>query len=230
MTGKIKSTFNGFSENTLDFLRNLEANNNKVWFEANKQDYQKYILEPLQNLVKDLGEFMLTIDPNFEIRPSVDKTISRIYRDTRFSKDKSPYKSTAWITFKRLRKDWMDAPAYFFEITSDSYRYGMGYYGASPDTMYKFREMIDKNPEEFLKTIAACMKQRLFTVEGEKYKKIFDEDKSEEIRNWYQRKNMYLVCNRKIDENLFNRALIDDLISGFDLLAPFYNYLWRLKQ
>ncbi len=91
---------------------------------------------------------MLTIDPSFGIRPAVDKTISRIYRDTRFSKDKSLFKSTMWLTFKRPRKDWKDAPAYFLEISPDSYRYGMGYYSVSSDTMYKFREMIDKKPKE----------------------------------------------------------------------------------
>ncbi|MFQ6083392.1 MAG: DUF2461 domain-containing protein [Candidatus Aminicenantia bacterium] len=229
ITTKKEMRFNGFSPKTLDFLRNLKANNNKIWFEQHKQDYQKYLLEPLQNLVTDLGKFMLAIDPYFEIRPAVNKTISRIYHDTRFSKDKSPYKSTMWITFKRPSKDWKDAPAYFFEISSDSYRYGMGFYSASPDTMYRFREMIDKKPKEFLKAIAFYSKQQVFVLEGDKYKRILDENKPEEIQNWHQRRNLYLVCNRKIDNCLFSRELIDDLIFGFGLIAPFYHYLWKMK-
>lgn len=225
----LEDTFKGFSIKTINFLKDLKANNNKIWFEANKHNYQKYLLEPLQNLVIDLGDFILTIDPYFDIRPAVDKTISRIYRDTRFSRDKSPYKSTMWITFKRPRKDWKDAPAYFFEISSHSYRYGMGFYSASIKTMDRLRNMVDKRPEVFLDAISFYSMQKTFTVEGEKYKRILNSSIPGEVQDWYQRKNLYLVCNRNIDDNLFNRNLIDDLISGFGLLAPFYNYLWRLK-
>jgi uncharacterized protein (TIGR02453 family) len=229
MKDKNEYTFNGFSRKTLDFLKNLKSNNNKAWFEGHRQDYQKDLIEPFQNLVLDMGPFVRTIDPAFEISPAVGKTISRIHRDTRFSKDKSPYRGTMWITFKRPGKDWMAAPAYFFEISPTSYRYGMGFYSASLDMMYRFREMIDKRPKEFLKAISFYSKQQVFVIEGERYKKIFDETKPEEIQDWYQRKNLYLVCNRKTDDRLFNRELIDDLMLGFELIAPLYHYLWRLK-
>ncbi|MBL7073807.1 DUF2461 domain-containing protein [candidate division KSB1 bacterium] len=229
MDNKKACMFYGFSPKTSDFLKNLKVNNNKVWFESHRQNYQKYLLEPLRNLVVDIGEFMLTIDPYFEISPAVNKTISRIYRDTRFSKQKSLYKTTMWITFKRPNKDWKDAPAYFFEISPDSYRYGMGFYSASKDTMDRFREMIDKKPKEFLKAISFYSKQRVFVVEGEKYRRILDDNKPEEIQNWYQRRNLYLVCNRKIDNCLFSRELVGDLMFGFGLVSPFYHYLWKLK-
>ncbi len=214
----------------MDFLKNLGANNNKAWFEAHREDYRKHLLEPLQNLVVDAGNFMLTIDPYFETRPAIDKTISRIYRDIRFSKDKSPYRNTMWITFKRPGKDWKSSPTYFFEISPDSYRYGMGFYSVSKDTMDMFREMVDKKPEEFQKAISFYSQQKAFVVEGEKYKRIIDKTKSEEIRNWYQRRNLYLVCNREINSRLFTRDLIDDLVSGFGLLAPFYHYLWKIRR
>lgn len=94
-----KSVFNGFSPATLNFLRNLKANNNKLWFENNRQDYQTLLMKPLRNLVIDIGPFMLSIDPYFEVLPAINKTISRIYRDTRFSKDKTPYKTSMWINF-----------------------------------------------------------------------------------------------------------------------------------
>ena len=228
MVIKEQLRFSGFSKETLDFLRNLKTNNNKQWFEAHKQIYQKYLLEPLQNIVMDLSEFMLSIDSYFEVRPKIDKTISRIYRDTRFSKDKSLFKNNMWITFKRPSKDWKNAPAYFFEIFPDWYRYGMGFYSASKNIMDRFRETIDNNPEKFLKTIAFYSKHQIFILEGEKYKRILDQNKSEDIQDWYQRKNFYLTCNRKIDNILLSRELVNDLIFGFGLLAPLYNYLWRI--
>lgn len=221
--------FNGFSRKTLKFLRDLKANNNKSWFEAHRADYEEFVLEPLRDLVTDLGDFMLDIDPRFEITPAVNKTISRIYRDTRFSKDKSPFRSTVWITFKNRSKDWTTRVCgYFFELSVDSYRYGMGFYDAAPAIMSKFREQIDENPKEFLKAISFFAKQRKFVLEGEKYKRIIDKSKPEKIQHWYQRKNMYLVCNRKIDDTLFSSKLVDDLIAGFNMIAPLYQYLQRI--
>ncbi len=230
MTEEKDRKFKGFSPKTLKFLRGLKANNNKAWFQAHRGDYEEYVLQPLRDLVTDLWEFMLEIDPHFEIAPVVNKTISRIYRDTRFSKDKSPFRSTVWFTFKSQKKDWTThVCGYFFELSVNSYRYGMGFYNAAPVIMSKFREMIDENPKEFLRAISFFAKQKTFILEGTKYKRIIDKTKPEKIQNWYQRKNMYLVCNRKIDDTLFSPKLVDDLIYGFGTIAPFYHYLQKIN-
>ena len=220
--------FKGFSIDSIVFLKELKKNNNKQWFESHKQDYENLLLTPLKNLVADIGNFMLSIDSDFEIRPAVDKTISRIYRDTRFSRDKSPYKTSLWVTFKRPKKNWKDAPAYFFEISGNYYRYGMGFYSAMPNTMKKFRDKIDKNPDEFNKTISFFSKQNIFVLEGKKYKRIFDKNIATELQEWYQRKNFYLVCNKKQDDNLFSNKLTDELIKGYNLLSGYYKYLLKL--
>ena len=222
--------FEGFSKDSIAFLKELKKNNNKQWFESHKSNYEALLLTPLKYLVSDLGDFMLLIDNLFEVAPSVNKTISRIYRDTRFSHDKSPYKTSFWITFKRPQKDWKDAPAYFFEISPESYRFGMGFYDAMPKTMEKFREFIDNNQKEFQKAILFYSKQKMFVLEGDKYKKIIDPKKPNDIQDWYQRKNFYLVCNRKIDNALFSKQLTEDLILGFDSLSKFYQYLLQIKQ
>ncbi len=104
----------------------------------------------------------------------------------------------------------------------------MGFYCASKDKMDKFREIIDQKPQKFQEAISFYSKQRTFVIEGEKYKRILDKTKSPDILEWYQRKNLYLVCNRNIDEPLFSGKLVDDLISGFGLITPFYHYLLNL--
>jgi len=134
------------------------------------------------------------------------------------------------MTFKNQNKDWTThVCGYFFELSTNSYRYGMGFYNAAPAIMSKFREMIDENPKEFLKAISFLEKQHSFVLEGDKYKRIIDKTKSEKIQNWYQRKNMYLVCNRKIDDTLFSRKLVDDLAAGYKMIAPLYHYLQKVK-
>ena len=106
----------------------------------------------------------------------------------------------------------------------------MGFYDAAPAIMSKFREMIDAEPKEFLQAISFFAKQKTFVIEGDKYKKIFDKNKPKEIQDWYQRRNLYLVCNRKIDDILFSSRLVDDLASDFNLVAPFYHYLQKIGR
>ena len=77
-----------------------------------------------------------------------------------------------WIVFKRSNKDWARyIPAYFLEIDPKSYRYGLGFYDAPPDLMTRFRLRIDEDPESFLKAVGWFAKQKVFTLEGERYKR-----------------------------------------------------------
>lgn len=158
MPGQTTLLFNGFSGETLNFLSSLGANNNRAWFEANKHRCQESLLQPLKNLVSSLGPLMQSIDPHLEISPG--RAVSRIYRDTRFSRDKSPYKTNMWISFKRPSKDWKQDPVFFFDLFPDWYRYGM-------QTMDKLRVMIDTRPREFLRAISFYPEQSIFKLEGE---------------------------------------------------------------
>lgn len=228
MSDKSGKVFSGFYPESLQFLIDVRMNNSKEWFEANRKNYEKVLLKPFQSLVMDLGRDINAIDTLLDITPSVNKTISRIFRDTRFSKDKSLYRSTMWITFKRMQKEWRDSPTFFFEISPESYRYGMGFYSASSDSMDIFREMIDKNPKEFLDAISFYSGQKEFVVEGDRYKKLLNKDKPAEIQEWYNRKNLYIVRNCNSVQRLFEKELVEDLIQGFNLISPVYHYLCKV--
>lgn len=221
--------FKGFTPQTFEFLIELSINNNKGWFESNRGRYESFVLRPLLELASDLGPFMITIDPSFDIRPGVDKTISRIRRDTRFPKDKSPYRSNLWITFKRKSTDWKDDPSYFFEIFPDWYRFGMGYYNAPKQAMDRMRNFIEYRTVEFRDIISSCKGRIDFAVEGERYKRIINSDIPQDLLEWYQKKDIYLSCSRRMDDLLFGPGLVDDLKEGFGKLTVLYNFFRGLK-
>ena len=134
---------------------------------------------------------MLKIDEWFETRPAIGKTISRIHRDTRFSNDKSLYRSRLWLTFKRPNRDWKEAPAYFFEISPSSYQYGLGYYCPSKQTMDIFREEILNDTNKFLE-MTRCVKKP-FELVGESYKRPLIKEQDKKIATWYNRDRKSVV-------------------------------------
>jgi uncharacterized protein (TIGR02453 family) len=226
-----ETTFAGLTPAVLKFLRDVRRHNSKPWFESHRDNYRRLLLEPFQALVADLSGIMLTIDPQFETRPAVTKTISRIHRDTRFSKDKSLYRDAVWLTFKRPGNTWQDAPAFFFEITPRFYRYGMGFYSASRATMNDLRRAIDDDPKAFQRVTAfLSRKGSRYTLYGDKYKRPLPCEHSDRIQDWYQCKSFYLSCDREIDDLLYSGSLVPELASGFLMLGPLYKYLWDSRR
>ena len=86
----------------------------------------------------DLSPTMLELDPEFNTEPKVDKTICRVWRDTRYTKDPSLYRDHMWIIFKRGgRMHGTDHPGMYVEINQDGFSYGCGFYYASTPSMEK---------------------------------------------------------------------------------------------
>ena len=221
--------FEGFSPGSLAFFRDVAEHNSKAWFEANRGRYERDVLAPFRALVAGLGELMLDIDAGLEVRPAVNKTISRIHRDTRFSADKSPLRDHMWLVFKRPRGDWQDAPAFYFELSADGYRHGMGYYAPSPQTMAAFRSHIDADPDAFRALVGAIGRARRFRLAGEDYKRPPGRAHDRVVAPWYRKRSFYLVRERKPDRALFSSDLLEELSSGFHLLAPLYRLLLELR-
>ncbi|HYH02757.1 MAG TPA: DUF2461 domain-containing protein [Bacillota bacterium] len=225
----MEQNFTGFSPEALVFLQEIRLYNSKTWYTEHKPEYRRLLLQPFQSLVADLSETMLEIDPALITQPAVDKTISRIYRDTRFSKDKSLYRDSMWLNFKRPGSDWKEAPTYFFEVTPNWYRYGMGFYITPKGYMDKFRELLLTHSDRFLQIMASVRESGLFEVEGDCYKRLPQLDVDPEVREWLRYKNFFFSSHHPIDDQLFEASLVERIRTGFKILAPVYNYLWEIK-
>jgi uncharacterized protein (TIGR02453 family) len=85
--------FNGFPKECIEFFRDLEKNNDKRWFEQHKEQYEKQVQTPSRYFVVDLGRKLQKIAPNVVADPRVNRSLFKIHRDTRFSPDKTPFKT-----------------------------------------------------------------------------------------------------------------------------------------
>ena len=157
-----------FSQQTLDFLFENRLQDSRIWFGEHKTEYQSLVIQPLRQLVMDLTPTMLELDPEFQTEPRVDKTICRIWRDTRYTKDPSLYRDHMWIIFKRGgRMHGTDYPGVYFEISLDGFSYGCGWYCPGTERMEALRRLILSGDREVLRAVRAMDRQRRFRMEGD---------------------------------------------------------------
>lgn len=222
---KKEISFSGFTAETFQFFRDIKENNNKEWFDAHKHIYEESVLTPLKALVVNLSPTMHNIDPNFELRPH--RAVSRIYRDTRFSKNKEPYKNCMWLTFQipMSREEWKDYPGYFMEITADAYTIGMGLFMPKKKTMDIYREEISYNMDEFQHITQKTILDRGFEVMGEEYKRPIASSLPDYFQPWIQRKGIWVGKTVSIGEEAFSVKLSDKIREDFEALKWFYNFL-----
>jgi len=156
--------FDGLSKRLPAFLRELGDNNSSEWFHANRKEYLHSVATPLAALAEILAPDIALIDD------LLVKRLSRPQRDTRFSRDKSPYRTEVWFAFRRAQPEWTEYPAFFFEATPEHCRWGMGYYSARPTTMSILRDIAQENQEPFLMALASAT-GRGFALHGDLYKR-----------------------------------------------------------
>ena len=221
-------TYNGFSNISQKFLLDLANNNNREWFAENKHIYKDYVESESIQLFAAVADTMQLIDPSFEIEPKPAKVLSRIYRDIRFSKDKTPYRTNIWFSFKRSGREWKEYPAYFFELSANSYSYGMGYYEANKNTMDRLRLEIEENPEAVFSMMDNLVRNTKFQIEGDKYKKILNPNIDERLAALYQSKNIYLICTTELSDYAETKDLDMELQEQFLMTTEFYQFLNRL--
>ncbi|MCL1934149.1 MAG: DUF2461 domain-containing protein [Candidatus Azobacteroides sp.] len=218
--------FTGFTQATFDFFAGLKENNYKPWFEEHKPVYEHEVLLPLRALVLAMTPVMYSIDSQMDFRPN--KTISRIYRDIRFSADKSPYKTNMWIMFQRIVPNWEGFPGFYMEITSDSYQYGMGLYMAKKNIMDEYRAKMEYEPESFRQMTENLVGKHRFVLGGDEYKRPINNSLPDYFQTWFQRKNIYLYKICPIGKELFDEGFAKHLSDEFTLMQPFYNFLTEI--
>lgn len=219
-----------FTQKTLDFMFENRLHDSRAWFEEHKDVYKQNVLRPLCELTEQLAGAMLKIDDQFVTEPRVDKTICRIRRDTRYSRDKSLYRDHMWIIFKRGKMHGTEVPGFYFEVNGAGFEYGCGFYQASTGYMSTMRSLILEKDDAFFKAQAAFEKQSVFHIEGICYKRPHYPQHEEPLRQWLERRNICLVADSGDFDLLFSDRLAKRLITDFQQIAPVYDFLLKTAQ
>ena len=208
--------FEGFTPETIDFLWGIRMNNNREWFTEHKQDYVRYLYEPMKALGQDLFQPLME-------RPGNLLKVSRIYRDARLHHP-LPYKESLWICIRRDVEWWAENPCLYFEIRPEGVSYGFCLWHPRVSTMGDFRKRITDRPDEFLKLIRTTEEETGLPVTADLYKRPKETDNPLLTSYFAWKGNISCVQTEEVSPELFGPALgrrAGDLLTK---LIPLYEY------
>jgi uncharacterized protein (TIGR02453 family) len=162
-----------FGPELFSFLADLRANNDREWFAANKGRYERDLLEPSLAFIEDFAPLLEQISPHFraDARPS-GGSLFRIYRDTRFSKDKSPYKTNLGIHFRHERAKDAHAPGYYLHIGPGEVFAGGGIWHPGTQGATRIREAIVADPERWRRATRTGSFAKQLELGGDSLKRV----------------------------------------------------------
>jgi len=167
----MRSGFGGFPPEAMTFYRGLARHNTREWFQPRKKIYDEKVKAPMAELVTELDRAMMEFAPDYVTDP--DKAIFRIYRDTRFSADKTPYKTQIAASFRRRGLGPQGGAGFYFSVSAREVEVGGGIYMPPPEMLRAVRTHIAPRHAELRKIVAAPAIRRLFGgMRGERLSRV----------------------------------------------------------
>ena len=217
---EVKVMFQGFSDAAIDFLWGVRLNNERGWFLQHKEEYQRYVYQPMRALAEDVFARMDGAHPEIGFFCKV----ARIYRDARRLHGQGPYRDHLWFCLRGAGEQWHDHPVFWFELTPEEWSSGLGFYCAQASTMAKFRARLDREPEKAAALLKGLEGQREFALAGPAYARA-KAAPLPELAAWYNKKNFSFEHVESISPVLYDSGLTDRLCAGMELLLPLYRFL-----
>lgn len=208
-------------KSTFSFLRNLKQNNDRGWFSENKEKYtaaQQNVLEFVEELLAEMSKF----DENFA-KMDPKKTLFRIYRDTRFSKDKSPYKTNFGASINGIGKKDGGA-GYYLHISPGECFTAAGVYRCDPKKLKDLRKEISVNADEF-KSIIQYKNFRNFEFNNEKLSRVPQGFEKDDPMAEYLKMKHLVVSQHIKDEDLMNTESVKFVAENFRKMSKFVDFL-----
>jgi uncharacterized protein (TIGR02453 family) len=221
----MKNSFPGFPKEGMAFLRALKKNNDRDWFTPRKSEYEETVRKPMVELVAALHREMMRFAPEY-VGDAV-KCVYRIYRDTRFSKDKTPYKTFASALFLRKGFDkYTGSAAYYFAVSPENIEVAGGVYTPDRDVLLEVRNHIAANHRQFRSILKSTKVVKLLgELQGEQLSRVpkgFDPDHP--AADLVRRKSFLL--DTSLDPKIAaTPALFKEISIRLEAMAPFVEFL-----
>ncbi len=215
-----------FNNDLFRFLAELAAHNNRDWFLAHKERYEESVRDPFLRFVTDLAPRLKKISPQFVADPRpVGGSMMRIYRDTRFSKDKSPYKTAVMAHFGHAHGGDGATPAFFLRLRPKESSVGAGIWQPEPAALKQIRDAIVDDEKQWQKIRSGRQLGRGCAMAGESLKRppagfAADHPYIEDLK----RKD-FAVTTPLDDKRVASAAFMDDVTDAFAQAAPFLKFL-----
>ena len=222
------ASFNGFMPETVKFFSDLKKNNTREWFESNRRKFEEFVLDPARAFVVEMGLRLKEISPRIIAEPKVNGSIFRIFRDTRFSADKSPYKTNMGIYFWEGRATRLESSGFYFHLEPPGLMLGAGVYMFPRHKLGLFRRAA-VDPEygdELAGIISAIQGKKGYDVGGKFYKRLpagFDPEHSN--AGLLLHNGLYAGFDSKIPQVFYSKKLVDDCFEKFNRMAPLHRWL-----
>ncbi len=208
---------NAVPRNTISFLKKLKLNNNRDWFNDNKDEFKD-----IQSGVKTFAQ---DVNDSLNVSDNIEKfKIFRIYRDLRFSKDKTPYKKNIGMAFHRAKPELRGG--YYLEISADQSFIAVGFWNPNKEDLLRIRKEIEIDGQEFKRIINQKLIKDIWgDIKGEEVKTSPKGFKSEhEYIDLIKKKQFIFIKNLK-EEEILDKNFQKQLISYFVSIRPFFDYM-----
>jgi uncharacterized protein (TIGR02453 family) len=220
------SRFSGFSPDALSFLRALKRNNRREWFQPRKEKYEALIKAPMLEFVAEVNEEMARFAPAYVTSPA--KAVYRIYRDTRFSPDKTPYKTHIAAIFPRNSALKREGAVFYLHFTEKELLAFGGVWGPDRDELLAYRTLLQQNHEEFQSLLNnKSLRKTVGGLQGEQLSRMpkgFPVDHPAE--GLLRQKQWYLESTLPISV-LTTPRVVPELAKRFAAMAPMVEFLNR---
>ncbi len=217
-----------FKRGLFDFLKELSAHNNRDWFQANKSRYEQQVQDPFLRLIADLGPRLKEINPHFVADPRLSGgSMMRIYRDIRFSKDKSPYKTFIAAHFRHKQGKEGATPGFYLRLEPTGSIFGAGIWRPEAAALKQIRAHIVRNPKDW-QSVSDTVRSRLpLTFGGESLKRPpAGVDASHPLIEDLKRKD-FVIGARLSDREVLRNDFLDHFLSMISGADPFIRFLSR---
>ena len=220
----MRTTFSGFPPEAPQFFRGLARHNNREWFQARKAIFEEHVKQPMRQLVEALNGELRKFAPAYVTDP--EKAIYRIYRDTRFSKDKTPYKDHVAASFHSRSAGGRGDAGYYVAMSHKETAIGGGIYMPQPEALLAIRNHIAEHHRELRKILQArAVKELLGEMQGEQLSRVPKGFAAEHPAADLLRFKRFILYVELPPELATSPQLFGEVVKRFRAMQPFTDFL-----